>query len=115
MGCLCMEKKVFLGLLLDFYGQMLTDHQRNLMELYCQEDYSLSEIAQLQDISRQGVYDTLSRAEKQLMEMEEQLHLAFRYTRLQQGLREMQTELQQSGLDEYATRIDALLKEWESP
>ncbi len=110
-----MEKKVWLGLLLDFYGQMLTQNQRNLMELYCQEDFSLSEIAQLQDISRQGVHDTLIRAEKQLLEMEEQLHLASRYTRLQQGLQELEHDLLQHGLDEYATRIGTLRKEWESP
>jgi len=109
-----MEKKIWLGLLLDFYGQLLTDHQRLLMEMYCLEDYSLSEIAQLQNISRQGVRDALMRAEKSLLEMEDQLHLASRHTKLQQGLQKLQKEMNEKGLDDYATRIDALLKEWES-
>ncbi len=108
-----MEKKIYLGLLLDFYGQMLTDHQRSLMEYSCYQDYSLSEIAQLMDISRQGVRDALVRAERTLEQMEKQLHFAARYTTLRNGLHALQTDLNKRGLKEYGVRISALIKEWE--
>jgi hypothetical protein len=83
------------------------------MELYCQEDYSLFEIAQLQNISRQGVRDALMRAERTLMRMEEQLQFASRHAALVAGLRSIEKQLQEKGLQDDAQRIDTLLKEWE--
>ena len=58
-------------LLYDYYGELLTEKQRQLFDLYYNQDYSLSEIAQTAGISRQGVHDTLARAE-QLLECYEQ-------------------------------------------
>ena len=83
-----MEDRVEIGWLFDFYGPLLTARQRNLLSLYCEEDFSLSEIAQREGISRQGVYDTVHRAEKQLAAYEEQLGLLRRYRLLTQGLQE---------------------------
>jgi predicted DNA-binding protein YlxM (UPF0122 family) len=108
-----MEKMVFMGLLLDFYGPSLTPRQRSLMELYCQEDYSLAEIAQLHGISRQGVRDALKRAERTLNTLEDQLQFASRYTALRHGLQELASDLSNSGQDGFAARIDALLRDWE--
>ncbi len=108
-----MEKKIYLGLLYDFYGQMLTERQQYLMELYCNQDYSLSEIAQLTDISRQGVRDALVRADRSLKQMETQLQLATRYAALRNGLAALQADLLARGLDEYALRIGKLIKAWE--
>ena len=69
------EKSVRTGILLDFYGNLLTDKMREACESYYNEDLSLAEIAESSGISRQGVYDTIHRAEKQLEEYEERLGL----------------------------------------
>ena len=60
-----------MSLLYDYYGELLTDRQRMCFDLYHNQDYSLSEIAQELQVSRQGVYDNLSRAEALLKNMEE--------------------------------------------
>ncbi len=71
-----MAKNMEVALLYDFYGEMLTDKQRDMVEQYYQNDLSLSEIAENAGISRQGVRDSIKRAELQLFEMEEKLGLA---------------------------------------
>ncbi|MBE6924393.1 MAG: HTH domain-containing protein [Ruminococcaceae bacterium] len=58
-------------LLYDFYGELLTERQKMCFELYHDQDLSLAEIAQELKVSRQGVYDNLSRAEAILRNMEE--------------------------------------------
>lgn len=58
-------------LLYDYYGELLTERQRMCFDLYHNQDFSLSEIAQELQVSRQGVYDNLSRAEALLRNMEE--------------------------------------------
>ena len=55
-----------MSLLYDYYGELLTEKQRQLFDLYYDQDYSLSEIAAAAGISRQGVHDTLARAEELL-------------------------------------------------
>lgn len=69
------DKVIKIGMLYDFYGQLLTDKQREVMHLYYEDDYSLGEIAENLNISRQAVYDTLKKSEKILLEFEEQLKL----------------------------------------
>ena len=59
-----------LSLLLDYYGDLLTEKQRTCFELYYNQDLSLSEIAQEAGISRQGVHDSLTRARATLQAME---------------------------------------------
>jgi predicted DNA-binding protein YlxM (UPF0122 family) len=65
-----MEKIVEQALLYDFYGELLTEHQRNIYEGVVFNDMSISEIAEEQGISRQGVHDNLSRTEALLRNME---------------------------------------------
>ena len=60
-------------LLLDIYGGLLTEKQRDVLSLYYDEDLSLSEIADNEGITRQGVHDSIKRAEVQLVEIEEKL------------------------------------------
>ncbi len=67
------------SLLYDFYGQLLTEKQRQVIELYHEENLSLSEIAKEFDISRQGVHDALKKAEQALAEYEEKLGLVKRF------------------------------------
>ena len=64
-----------LGLLFEQYKNLLTEKQREIISLYYEEDYSLGEISENLNVSRQGVYDTLKRSEKILKEYENKLHL----------------------------------------
>ena len=69
-----MEKIFQQVLLYDFYGELLTEHQRNVYEDAVYNDMSLSEIAEDAGISRQGVHDLLRRCDKQLRSYEAKLH-----------------------------------------
>ncbi len=81
-----MAKNMEIALLFDFYGDMLTDKQRDVVELYYDNDLSLSEIAENEGITRQGVRDSIKRAEAQMLEMEDRLHLARRFRELREGI-----------------------------
>lgn len=70
-----MEKIVRLGMLFDMYGDLLTEHQKEIFGALVNEDLSLSEIAADQGITRQGVQDMLKRTEKKLEDYESKLHL----------------------------------------
>lgn len=70
-----MEKIVEQGLLYDYYGELLTEHQRKIYEDAVYQDLSLSEIAEEAGISRQGVHDIIRRCDKALKEYEQKLHL----------------------------------------
>ena len=74
-----MEKIVAQGLLYDFYGELLTEHQRRVYEDVVFNDMSLSEIAEEQGISRQGVHDMIRRCNRTLEEYEEKLHLVEKF------------------------------------
>ena len=75
MERLNMESIEKISLLYDFYGRLLTEKQRQVMELYHEENLSLAEIAEEFGISRQGVHDTLKKAEHLLTEYEDKLGL----------------------------------------
>jgi Uncharacterized protein conserved in bacteria len=66
--------KVTMSLLLDQYGALLTQKQRDCFDLYCNQDLTLAEIAELMGTSRQGVHDAVTRAEAQLLRYEEVTH-----------------------------------------
>lgn len=76
--------------LLDFYGEMLTQKQHDFLVYYYDEDLSLSEIAENEGITRQGVRDAIKRAENQLFEMESRLGLAKKFETLKKGLEEIE-------------------------
>ncbi|MGI6152384.1 MAG: sigma factor-like helix-turn-helix DNA-binding protein [Christensenellaceae bacterium] len=69
------EKDLNMVLYYDYYGDFLTEKQREAFSLYYNEDYSLAEIGRMLDISRQGAQDTIRRAEKKMKDMEEKLGL----------------------------------------
>lgn len=77
-----MEQRVELNYLLDFYGPLLTEHRRELLRLYCEEDLSLAEIADQMEITRQGVSDAVNKARRQLNDYESKLGLVARYIAL---------------------------------
>ena len=93
------EDRVMQSLLLDFYGELLTDKQRECCELHFNEDLSLAEIAEGVGISRQGVWDNIRRAEAALQEIEEKTGLIRRFAETQKGLEK---------LDELAGRLLSL-------
>ena len=76
------ETRVELTCLLDFYGPLLTEHRREVLRLYCEEDLSLAEIAEQLSITRQGVSDALQKGRRQLADYEKKLGLAQRYRAL---------------------------------
>ena len=81
-----MSKDLSISVLMDFYGELLTDKQKDTLELYYDRDYSLAEIAQDMDISRQGVRDFIKRGEKQLYEFEEKLEMVKKYNDINTNL-----------------------------
>lgn len=82
-----MEKIVERGLLYDFYGELLTGHQRSIYEEAVFNDMSLSEIATDFEISRQGVHDIIKRCDKLLYEYEDKLHLVEKFIKIQENAR----------------------------
>lgn len=88
-----MERLVRTGLLYDFYGGLLTDKQRKVMELYYNEDWSLAEIATKEAVSRQAVHDLLQRSERLMEEYEAKLGLVKLFTKQQTILRDVAQKL----------------------
>lgn len=86
-----MEKKLRLGDLYDHYGRLLTPKQQAILDQYCIDDLSLAEISENLEISRQAVFDTVRKVEKQLEELEDSLNLLSRYQRRKELLEEALT------------------------
>lgn len=84
-----MEEFVEQALLYDFYGELLTDHQKKIFEDLVLNDLSLSEIAEEQGISRQGVHDLVKRCKKTLEEYEDKLHLVEKFLYVRQRVGEI--------------------------
>ena len=101
------------SMLLDFYGDLLTDKQRECFSLYYNEDLSLSEIAEQRGISRQGVWDNIRHAEAALREMEEKTGLIARFEQTRTSLLQIREELEvfsaNPGISSAVQKIDALI------
>ena len=104
------EKNMRYCLLLDFYGEVLSENQREMMDLYYNEDFSLSEIADEIGITRQGVRDAVRRAEESLDTLEEKLGLIARFDRLRSQRAEIRTLLCDDGKPREAVIKEALKK-----
>lgn len=85
-----MEKIVEQGLLYDFYGELLTEHQRQIYEDAVYNDMSLGEIAGEYGISRQGVHDLIKRCDKILAEYESKLHLIERFGKVKSKITQIE-------------------------
>lgn len=93
-----MAKDLSISVLYDFYGELLTEKQQEVIELYYNEDLSLAEIASHSGITRQGVRDSIKRGECQLLEFEKQLGLARRFLEIEsllQQIRNLSGEIEQ--------------------
>ena len=78
-----------MAMLYDFYGDLLTDRQKEFYDLYYNEDLSLAEIAENYGITRQGVRDVIARAEAYLTEIEDKTGLIRRFHTMQDQLKEV--------------------------
>lgn len=109
------EKNLSISLLLDFYGDILTGRQNEMLNMYYNEDCSLSEIADSFSISRQGVRSVLKKAEGVLIDMEDKLHLASRFIKMRDKSSEIASELQiiNSNINngEISSKIHSLIEE----
>ena len=104
------SRKIELAWLTAFYGGLLTDKQRQVLALHCEEDLSLAEIAQEAGVSRQGVHDMLTRAAQRLFDMEEKLGMAARFQRMEDGLEKCRMLLKEKRYDEAEGVIDTLIR-----
>ena len=87
-----MRNKAFqMTMLFDFYGDLLTDRQKEFFDLYYNEDLSLAEIAANLDITRQGVRDSIKRGEGILLELEQKVGFAARYQAVSQAHARLET------------------------
>ena len=106
-----MEKIVERNMLYDFYGELLTSHQQEIYESIIFQDLSLSEVAELHGISRQGVHDLVRRCDKLLEGYENKLHLVERFVTLKSSvgrLRELTREYEKSKDENLLGQIDRL-------
>lgn len=106
-----LEKTNQVNLLFDFYAMLLKGKQREYLELYYLDDLSLSEIAEMHEVSRQAVYDHIKRAEKQLFEYEEKLQLAVKHAQRQSTLDKMVHLIQEVGQKETREELASLLRQ----
>lgn len=90
------EKDMRLTLLLDYYGDLLSEHRRDIMEMYYCEDLSLAEIAENTGITRQGVRESLKKSEADLRAFEAKLHLVERIATLQDKCNQYSEILEES-------------------
>jgi predicted DNA-binding protein YlxM (UPF0122 family) len=84
-----MERLVEQALLYDFYGELLTEHQKQIYEDHVLNDLSVSEIAADRGISRQGVHDMMKRCDKILKGYEEKLHLIDKFLKTKEKVAEI--------------------------
>ncbi len=87
------EGRLMQSMLLDFYGELLTEKQRECFDLHYNEDLSLSEIAQQSGISRQGVWDNIRRAEESLRDIEGKTGLVSRFMETKKALEKLSSQL----------------------
>ena len=108
-----MEKIFEQVLLYDFYGELLTPHQRNIYEDAVCNDMSLGEIAKEHGISRQGVHDLIKRCDKILQDYERKLHLVARFGTVREKIGEIEqlTRLNQTGQMETISGEEPKLQE----
>lgn len=83
------EKNLEIAFLLDFYGDVLSERKRTVLDYYYNMDFSLAEVAQEIGISRQGVRDLIKKAEEELLFYEEKLGLAKRFRTTQKSVEEL--------------------------
>lgn len=105
-----MAKDLKMGILLDFYGGLLTEKQSLALDCYYNQDLSLAEIAEEMGISRQGVMAFLRQGEKHLRTFEEKLGLASKFGEISAGLERMREIIEQMPQDERSKELLLLIE-----
>lgn len=105
-----LKEKVELSILFDFYGELLKNHNIHIFEDYVLNDLSLSEIAEEQGISRQGVYDIVKRCSKQLKECEEKLNLVKKFEETKEKVNRIKELTQKIKLSGENTCLEEIIK-----
>ena len=103
-----LENTTKMNMLYDFYHPLLTKKQMDYMSMYHREDYSLGEISELTEVSRQAVYDTIRRTEKLLVSYEEKLALYDKFKRRQALLDKLETSVSENKPEKMVQLIEAL-------
>ncbi|MDL2225349.1 DNA-binding protein [Eubacteriales bacterium OttesenSCG-928-M02] len=108
-----MEERVRVGLLVDFYGGLLTEHQRTALALYYMEDLSLSEIGEGMNMTRQGAWDAIKRGTATLERAEEQIGMVERFLAFSDAASILDERLKETGDEEARCMLEAAMAIWE--
>jgi predicted DNA-binding protein YlxM (UPF0122 family) len=118
------SEKYYLIMLFDFYGNLLTNNQKNVLDLYCNYDLSLGEISESKKISRQAVYDSIKRSEKKLKNFEKKLKLVERFgivrdflgdfsksiVKIEKNLENPEKNITKKDIEELKNMVDEIVK-----
>ena len=104
------EKNLEIGYLLDFYGDLLPERRRDIMDLYYNDDLSLAEIAEQMDITRQAVRDSIKKTEAELFFYEEKLGLRKRLTEAERRATHAMELSREAGNDALTEELEQLLR-----
>ncbi len=100
-----MSKNLDIIMLFDFYRNILTEKQIEVVDLYYNEDLSLAEISEHLNITRQGVRDNIKRAENILIDMEDKLHLVEKHNRIMSAVTGISKEIVEMQENESASTL----------
>ncbi len=103
-----LDEIVTQSILYDFYGELLSDHKKQIFEDYVLNDLSLSEIAAEQGISRQGVYDIVKRCTLELKEYEAKLSLVNKFQSIKDKLSSIKDIVQEATANQDITNINTI-------
>lgn len=113
-----MEKIVRQSLLFDFYGELLTEHQKNIYEDVVMNDMSYSEIAKVYGVSRQGIYDMVKRCDKILEDYENKLKLVEKFVVAREKIADVKNCIskvreinEEQNVDELLLKIEASVED----
>lgn len=104
-------KNLEISYLLDFYKNTLSENRREVLELYYNDDLSLSEIAEIVGITRQGVRDSIKRGERELLELEEKLMLARKFKVIESRLSDVKKLVSGENADKVISILDEIIDE----